>query len=117
MAVYIRNKTRARLGGRCHYCRAPFSDRVDSDYYPTREHRHPRAKGGRGGRNIVWACRRCNNEKGDMTEQEYDEFLRVVCHIPSDHRVKRLRIWRKWCDLKALDAGKNLLQSPDKTSG
>jgi hypothetical protein len=37
----------------------------------TRDHVLPRSRGGRGARNIVAACYRCNNVKGDMTAEEF----------------------------------------------
>lgn len=58
--------------GRCFYCERPFVKRHDSDCRPTRDHVDPRSNGGReDDRNIVAACWRCNNAKGDRTVYEF----------------------------------------------
>jgi hypothetical protein len=56
--------------GRCFYCRRPMS--LTQPFKPwegpraTREHLVPRSQGGRGGANVVAACVRCNNRRGDQ---------------------------------------------------
>lgn len=42
---------------------------------PTRDHIHPKS---RGGKMTVWACWRCNNLKGDMTEQQWIAYLAAL---------------------------------------
>lgn len=60
----------AREGARCFYCRAAISD---ANYVI--EHIVSRPEGDGSYRNVVAACRRCNNRKGD---QRADDFLRSL---------------------------------------
>lgn len=61
---------------RCYYCKMPFNtDDPSSSYYWTVDHKIPRSRGGKGGRNKVYACRRCNEEKGARTPAEYRQWL------------------------------------------
>lgn len=100
----MRRKSPPRRGGhflfsrgraRCFYCLCSFDwDDRSSEYYPTREHKQPRSKGGKDGNgNVVLACRRCNNEKGNMTLSEYREYLEVTKGCTG--RVARKLRWRK----------------------
>lgn len=50
----------------CYYCGKKLTV-----YTITRDHKTPRSRGGRGSGNIVGACWKCNNVKGDMTEWEF----------------------------------------------
>lgn len=54
----------------CHYCDKPvFGDDVTVD------HRIPSSRGGPDEDwNYAIACKECNNDKGDMTEEEYMAF-------------------------------------------
>ena len=78
----------------CFYCKCSFNwDDPESEFYPTREHKQPRSKGGKNGHNLVLACKPCNNEKGNMTLAEFREYLEVTkgCH---SRRARQDR-WRK----------------------
>ena len=78
----------------CYYCSCLFNwDDPTSDYYPSREHKQPKSRGGKWKGNVVLACRRCNNEKGDLTVEEYKEFLEVTkgCRTMREKRER----WRK----------------------
>ena len=56
-----------RDGWQCRYCRRPLSeDAANPHDRPTLDHTVPRSKGGRNLlRNLVLACRTCNNHKGN----------------------------------------------------
>ncbi len=57
----------------CYYCgeHIPIS-------FVTVDHKTPLCKNGSSeDDNLVIACRHCNNEKGDMTEEEYKSFLQT----------------------------------------
>lgn len=91
---YIISRGRAR----CYYCQCAFNwDDPDSDFYPTREHKQPKSKGGsnRNG-NVVYACKPCNNEKGNMTLREYREYLEVTKGCQSI--VARRERWKRHID-------------------
>lgn len=80
---------------RCYYCTGSFNhDDPTSDRYPTKDHRKPRARGGGNGRNLVWACRECNNEKSDMTETEFIAYREVTMGLV--HRTARILEWRRY---------------------
>lgn len=51
--------------GTCFWCPKPITDGG------TVEHLIPRSKGGRGGKNIVLACKSCNSEKGDLLPEAF----------------------------------------------
>lgn len=59
-----------REGGRCFYCRKKLNDSNTAV-----AHVAPRPSGDDGYRNVVAACRRCNNRKG---ESSADNLLRVL---------------------------------------
>lgn len=90
----------------CYYCKCPFNwDDPTSEYYPTREHKQPRSKGGRNGHgNVVLACSRCNNEKGAMTLRQYMEYREVTKGCRG--LVARKLRWKKHTGIfqKTLDA-------------
>lgn len=52
--------------GVCPYCQGqiPFEDW-------TLDHKLPRSRGGGGGPNLVGSCKKCNGNKGPLTEQEF----------------------------------------------
>ena len=60
---------------RCYWCNTPIRlinpNRDQHGRFPkngaTREHLIPKSQGGGGGANIVFACRRCNTERGSDT--------------------------------------------------
>ena len=61
--------------GRCYYCNDPFGSFAE-DKLPTKDHVVPRGKGGANSwHNIVIACLRCNNQKGDLS---LDDFLLII---------------------------------------
>lgn len=41
----------------------------------TRDHKHPKHRGGTGGNNLVMACVTCNNVKGSRTWKQWVEFM------------------------------------------
>lgn len=60
---------------KCFYCGCEVSDKVRSwkDNRATIDHKVPLAEGGGWHEdNLICACRRCNNLKGDM---KFDEFV------------------------------------------
>lgn len=90
--------TRAKL--RCAYCRCTLVwDDPNSEHYATKDHKVPRAKGGKHGRNVTLACRRCNDEKGDMSVAEFREYLDVTAGSPG--RRARQLAWQAHIDAKA----------------
>ena len=52
---------------KCHYCRCLLTDKNR-----TRDHQVPKSKGGNGRLNYIYACFKCNNERGDM---DYELFV------------------------------------------
>lgn len=62
------------LGRHCPYCGVTMNrDRGwNSSQEPSRDHRVPRSRGGSDApENIIVCCRRCNEEKGSLTAEEY----------------------------------------------
>jgi HNH endonuclease len=57
----------------CCYCWASFKDAVK-----TRDHIHPKSKGGKLTRPCCYAC---NQEKADMTLEEYISFLSEMMDV------------------------------------
>ncbi len=55
---------------RCHYCRTLLFSTT-----ATKDHKVPKCKGGKKKDNIVLACSRCNNLKGNM---KYEIFMAIV---------------------------------------
>lgn len=81
----LTNQTLFRRDGNiCAYCGNTFSSKV-----LTRDHVHPRMRGGKDiWTNVVSACKPCNNHKGDrlLTDRmlvEYDFKLRFKPYTPS----------------------------------
>ena len=65
-----------RLGLNCYYCRAPL-DGHDHQRFKTRDHKTPKSRGGLDEpSNIVACCNLCNRTKGNMTEDEFREWIR-----------------------------------------
>jgi hypothetical protein len=62
-------------GRRCYYCRRPITLKPQFQQapdYATFDHKEPVSRGGTDRRdNLVLACRRCNERKGDMTAAEF----------------------------------------------
>jgi hypothetical protein len=62
-----------RDGPFCHYCRGEFNPQLG---YATRDHVIPRSKGGSDdAENLVLCCGWCNQQKGDMSAEEFFEIL------------------------------------------
>lgn len=58
--------------GRCAYCNDPMTMTTGRQDTVTLDHATPTARGGRTEMsNLVGACSRCNNLKGDMTVDEF----------------------------------------------
>lgn len=56
----------------CRWCDRLMEDPgARSELAATRDHVHPKSRGGRW---KVWACFSCNNLKGDMTPEEWAAF-------------------------------------------
>ncbi len=66
-------------GWRCWWCSVKMTnDHCDDDTHCTAEHLHTRGHGPRGRKNIVAACRKCNNLRGSYTGKEkkrFDQYL------------------------------------------
>lgn len=57
----------------CPYCLKPTKPRD-----MTRDHVIPKSRGGKlTDDNIIMVCKRCNNEKGALTLEEYREWKRL----------------------------------------
>lgn len=85
---------RSRARTNCFYCYTSFDwDDPGSEFYPTWDHKIPKSKGGGKGRNLVLACRRCNQEKRDMSVAEFIEYLEVTkgCVGPGQRAIR----WQK----------------------
>jgi 5-methylcytosine-specific restriction endonuclease McrA len=88
------NQYRSRARAHCFYCRTTFNwDDPQSEFYPTWDHKIPKSKGGGKGRNLVLACRRCNQEKADMSVADFVEYLDVTKGCVST--AQRTIRWRK----------------------
>ena len=87
-----RGNSRARTT--CFYCSTTFNwDDEHSEFYPTWDHKIPRAKGGGKGSNLVLACKRCNQEKATMSVAEFREYLEVTRGCAG--QVQRMIRWAK----------------------
>lgn len=62
--------------GRCHYCQCPMTLGSGGRMQATRDHIVPRAHGGKQRRNLVAACRGCNEAKGSMTKHTFESTYR-----------------------------------------
>jgi len=69
-ALLTRQNLKLRDKSTCQYCGKHESELRDGDEL-TRDHVHPRAKGGRDEwKNVLLACKKCNNKKADLTLSE-----------------------------------------------
>src|SRR5690349_11765185 len=77
--------------GDCHYCGVhtlmPYECLPQDSRLATRDHKVPRILGGGDGDNIVLACQRCNNAKGDMA---YEEFVELVTRLKAKGKLGRI---------------------------
>lgn len=62
----MRRKLDKKLARWCWYCGNQLTKRTQS-----KDHQLPQSRGGRGGTNKVDSCRKCNNQKGDLTVEEF----------------------------------------------
>jgi len=72
----------------CYYC-----NKILLDNEITIDHLIPLSRGGKTTLdNLRIACKKCNNEKGNMTEQEYYTYLKnknkIACNINNNIRLK-----------------------------
>lgn len=73
-----RGRLRRAVGSPCPYCGVTMNrDRGwNGPEAPSRDHRIPRARGGLNVvQNIIICCRRCNEDKGCLTTEEYTAVL------------------------------------------
>lgn len=78
---------------RCCYCKCPVADFGADEMSATVEHVVPRGRGGSNKRdNKKIACKRCNNEKGDMLPHEYREFLDRIASVTRFRNAAALKI-------------------------
>jgi hypothetical protein len=72
-------------GGKCRYCKRFMTDDCGIDSDITIEHLTPLVHGGKKGRsNLAATCRRCNNEKAGMDDDEY--FLTILLRSDESDR-------------------------------
>lgn len=81
--VVLTNKT---LFGRdrnvCAYCGKLFANH----YHLSRDHIHPKFKGGENTwMNVVTSCKSCNSEKGHKTLKEFGKELLYLPYVPSHY--------------------------------
>jgi 5-methylcytosine-specific restriction endonuclease McrA len=74
-----------KQNGRCIYCDCMMTPQRNHPNSRTVEHLRPRARGG-----LLWdifnlalACRRCNNEKGDLLAEEFIAFVLATGRYPN----------------------------------
>jgi 5-methylcytosine-specific restriction endonuclease McrA len=62
----------------CYYCGCALSAEPRAQNQKTIDHKIPKSRGGTNHpSNVVAACRRCNEEKGNMTAAQYRQWLRA----------------------------------------
>jgi hypothetical protein len=59
-------------GQPCYYC-GGVAESVD--------HKIPRSKGGQRGANLVPACHRCNQMKGDLTVEQFTQRMKLILWV------------------------------------
>lgn len=69
-----------RSFGHCWYCGSLLSLRFCERGAGTRDHQHPRSRGGGEGRNVVLACPECNNQKSKWLLEEYRNLTTPLPH-------------------------------------
>lgn len=103
IGVSKRKRIRARLmlkrarGRLCPYCERPMTlaNGRHAPQSPTRDHKVPSSRGGSNSLdNIEPCCRRCNEDKGSLTP---DEYRAVLAGLASrlDRMTPERRRWRK----------------------
>lgn len=86
VSVYLMTHLESYVGMPCPYCYDKMTRDVRKK--PTREHIYPKSKGGtleRGNKTVV--CYECNTLKGDMTIEEFYDWLKTRKDIKSQWRV------------------------------
>lgn len=64
------------LGGNCWFCGCVLAHRGNSRNRKTIDHLTPRCRGGGSDTsNLVYSCASCNNEKGQLTLEEYRSVI------------------------------------------
>lgn len=67
----------------CYYCREYLTD-----LNRTKDHVIPKSKGGKLTKdNKVYACRKCNRNKGDLTIEEWIEKLKALKCTPKTKKM------------------------------
>jgi 5-methylcytosine-specific restriction endonuclease McrA len=67
----------------CYYCRDPLDDTNR-----TKDHIVPKSKGGiLSKKNKVFACRKCNRNKGDLTLQEWLDKLNSLPRTKKNEKM------------------------------
>jgi len=67
----------------CYYCREYLTD-----LNRTRDHVIPKSKGGKLSKdNKVYACKKCNRNKGDLSIEEWIERLKVLKCTPKTKKM------------------------------
>lgn len=72
--------------GLCWICRDPMDPSLPENHPkgPSRDHLTPASRGGKGlSANMLWAHKRCNEERGNRTSLTRDEALRHLRRVPS----------------------------------
>jgi hypothetical protein len=83
----------SRDGTRCRYCK---KDLRRSEI--TIEHLTPKGRGGSNKiSNLAISCADCNNDKGDLTDEEYKGFLAGNLYARCDFCGRNLRPNRTYC--------------------
>lgn len=78
-----------RQDGRCFYCECYMAIDRHRGHSVTRDHKQPRVRGGsNAGANIVGACRRCNQLKGRLTEEEFRSAFLTPADIEAAIPIK-----------------------------
>ena len=82
-----------RDGQQCQYCLRTRRELAALGLRLTREHVHPRSRGGPDvWENVVAACQACNCRKGNRTPEEAGMKLHGSAWVPSLGRLHRLRM-------------------------
>jgi 5-methylcytosine-specific restriction endonuclease McrA len=67
----------------CYYCKEYLTD-----LNRTKDHVIPKSKGGKLTKdNKVYACRKCNRNKGDLTIEEWMEKLKTLKLVPKTKKM------------------------------
>lgn len=79
-----------KQGGKCHYCRKQMTKRPVGPHHATEDHIIPRAQGGASSfANLVGACFKCNNMRGNIPYSTFKEFIETHGNTQSIAEVLR----------------------------